>query len=346
MSRTRVLIVDDSGFMRLALKKLLSDAPDIEVVGEARDGLQAVQLAKTLTPDVVTMDLEMPELDGIAATKAVLAEIATKVIVVSSLTEPGAKATFDAFAAGAIDVVAKGSSAMALDLAQLGQELVAKIRACSDRAPPSRRMPPARNTVTGPRRRIDMVVIGVSTGGPRTVAELLKSTGALPFPVVIAQHMPPMYTASFAQNLAAETGLRVREGSSGIALEPGTWTIIPGGTDGFIGNGIGGALVLSVRTDPQATIHPNADLLFESAARVCKSAVGVILTGMGADGTQGAIRFREKKFPVLVQEPSTCIVPGMPGSAIDHGTASQVLSVSDIGKRLAEWGQHTAFMEG
>ena len=346
MSRIRVLIVDDSGFMRLALKKMLTDAGDIEIVGEARDGRQAVQLAKTLKPDVITMDLEMPELDGIAATKAVLLEVATKIIVVSSLTEPGARATFDAFAAGAVDVVAKGSADLTLDLAQLGKELTEKIRACSQKAAPSRRFALSHNTVAGPRRKVDIVVVAVSTGGPRTVAELLKVTGVLPFPVVIAQHMPPMYTESFAQNLAAETGLRVREGSSGIALEPGTWTIIPGGTDGFVGTGIGGALVLTVRTDHSATIHPCADLLFESAARVCKSAVGVILTGMGADGTQGAIRFREKNFPVLVQEPSTCIVPGMPGSAIDNGAASHVLSVPDIGKRLAEWGRHVAATEG
>ncbi len=339
MNRVRVLIVDDSGFMRLALKKLLGDAGDIEVVGEARDGRQAVQLAQTLKPDVVTMDLEMPELDGIAATKAVLEAVATKVIVVSSLTEPGTKASFDAFAAGAIDVVAKGSSELSLDLAQLGKELVAKIRACADRAPPSRRVPLSRNVVTGPRRKVDLVVVGVSTGGPRTVVELLKAAGVLPFPVVIAQHMPPVYTASFAQNLAAETGLRVREGSSGIALEAGTWTIIPGGADGFVGSGIGGSLVLSVRVDPAATIHPNADILFESAVRVCKSPVAVILTGMGADGTHGATRFREKQFPVLVQEPSTCIVPGMPGSAIDHGVASHVLTVPEIGRRLADWGR-------
>lgn len=346
MSRIRVLIVDDSGFMRLALKKILRDAGDIEVVGEARDGRQAVQLAKTLKPDVVTMDLEMPELDGIGATKAVLAEISTKIIVVSSLTGPGTKATFDAFAAGAVDVVAKCSTELSIDLAQLGKDLVEKIRACSDRAPPSRRIPTTRNTVSGPRRRIDMVVVGVSTGGPRTVVDLLKAAGELPFPVVIAQHMPPIYTASFAQNLAAETGLRVREGSAGMALEAGTWTVIPGGTDGIIGHGIGGTLVLSVRTDPAATIHPNADILFESAARLCRSPVGVILTGMGADATQGAIRFREKQFPVLVQEPSTCIVPGMPGSAIDHGAASQVLTVPDIGRRLADWARSISTENG
>jgi two-component system chemotaxis response regulator CheB len=340
VSRVRVLIVDDSGFMRLALKKLLSDAGDLEIVGEARDGRQAVQLAKTLKPDVVTMDLEMPELDGIAATKAVLEVVATKVIVVSSLTEPGTKASFDAFAAGAVDVVAKSSAELSLDLANLGKDLIAKIRACADRAPPSRRAPSSRHVITGPRRKVDMVVIGVSTGGPRTVVDLLKAAGELPFPVVVAQHMPAVYTASFAQNLAAETGLRVREGSSGMALDSGSWTIIPGGSDGFIGSGLGGALVLSVRTDPNATIHPNADLLFESALRVCKSPVGVVLTGMGSDGTQGAIKFRDKQFPVLVQEPSTCIVPGMPGSVIDQGAASHVLTVSEIGRKLADWGRH------
>jgi two-component system chemotaxis response regulator CheB len=346
MSRVRVLVVDDSAFMRLALKKMISDAGDIDVVGEARDGRQAVQLAKALKPDVVTMDLEMPELDGVGATKAILAEVATKVIIVSSLTEPGTKASFDAFAAGAVDVVAKGSSDMSLDLAQIGQELVRCIRGCADKAPPSRRRASIRPTAVAPRRRVDMVVVGVSTGGPRTVVELLKSAGALPFPVVIAQHMPPLFTASFAQNLAAETGLNVREGRSGMSLDPGTWTIIPGGSDGVVGVGLNGAFVFSVRTDPNATIHPNADVLFESAARVCKSAVGVILTGMGSDGTHGAVRFREREFPVLVQEPSTCIVAGMPGAAIDAGAASQVLPVSDIGKRLAEWGRQGPAAEG
>lgn len=345
MKRTRVLIVDDSAFMRLALKKMLTTAGDIEVVGEARDGLQAVQMAKTLKPDVITMAIRMPELDGIAATKAALAEVATKVIVVSSLTEPGTKATFDAFAAGAIDVVAKSSTELTVDIAQIGTELVEKIRACAGTAPAVRNVPTRTNVVKTPRRKIDIVVVGVSTGGPRTVVDLLKNAGELPFPVVIAQHMPPMYTANFAQNLAAETGLVVREGRSGMALGPRTWTILPGGSDGFIGTGSEGTLVLTVRTDPAATIHPNADLLFESAARVCKSAVGVILTGMGSDGTRGANRFSEKQFPVLVQEPSTCIVAGMPGSVIESGAACQVLTVSDIGRRLADWGRQTTATE-
>jgi two-component system chemotaxis response regulator CheB len=354
MKPIRLLVADDSGFMRIAVRKMVADDPEIQVVGEARNGALAVSLARALKPDVITMDVEMPELDGVSATRMIMAERPTPVIMLSSLTQAGARVTLEALEAGAVDFISKSSSFVQLDIVQVDRELREKIRYWGRRplrpgmtwtgvvegTPASPMAPPPPLRVGKVPRSMDLVVVGVSTGGPKTFPLLLKACGRLRCPMVVAQHMPPCYTASFAEHLKQETGLDVSEGEDGMVLSPGRVAIIPGGKDGVIGYGIGGHKLLNIRVVRDAPIHPNADVLFESALRISESPVAVVLTGMGNDGARGSRGFSDRGLPVLVQTPASCIVGGMPQSVIDNGLASAVLSIAEIGAKLREWGAH------
>ncbi len=350
MKPIRLLIADDSGFMRIAVRKMVAIDPDIQVVGEARNGVAAVNLARELKPDVITMDVEMPDLDGVSATRMIMAERPIPVIMLSSLTQKGAKVTLEALEAGAVDFISKSSSFVQLDIVQVDRELREKIRYWGHRSaltgtvgisaagtsPALTPEAPRLRTGKAP-KSVDLVVVGVSTGGPKTFPLLLKSCGALRCPMVVAQHMPPYYTASFAEHLKQETGLDVCEGEDGMVLSPGRVAIIPGGKDGLIGYGIGGHKLLNVRVVPDAPIHPNADVLFESALRVSENPVAVVLTGMGNDGTRGSRRFFDRGLPVIVQTPASCVIGGMPQAVIDSGSATCTLPIADIGNRLREW---------
>jgi two-component system chemotaxis response regulator CheB len=372
----RVLIVDDSGFMRIALRQMLQSEPDIVVVGEARDGLVGVRMAQELKPDVITMDVEMPGQDGIEATRQILRLMnpAPPIIMVSSHTQTGAETTVKALSLGAVDFVSKSSAFLKTDLGKIDQELRAKIKlwgrrqvppvrapaAATPAAAPAARAPtpapapvdapseapkrapdaPGKPRLTAvarpPRQPVDLIVIGVSTGGPRIMTEFLQQIGPIGTPIVIAQHMPEMFTASFAEQLARETGLRVVEARHKMPVEGGMVAILPGGRDGVLGPGSAGRLEVRIVTSTR-TVHPNADMLFHSAAMLAANPVAVILTGMGEDGTEGAGQFARRGAPVLVQDPESCVVGGMPQAAIDAGFAGDVLSLDQIAFRLARW---------
>lgn len=336
----RLLIVDDSAFMRIAIRKMIEIHPDIAVVGEARNGAVAVRMAQELRPDAITMDVEMPEMDGIAATREIMASAPCPIIMISSLTAAGATTTMKALEAGAVDFIPKQSSFVQLDIVKIDAELMRKIRFWAGRrllggagVPPVRR---TERKVAAP-GRVGLVVVGVSTGGPAAMPKLLAAMGRLSCPMVIAQHMPPVFTRGFADHLRAETGLNVVEGSHGLPLEAGMVVVAAGGTDSLVREPFPGRLMLYERAPEQQSIHPNADVLFRSATSVSASVVGVIMTGMGHDGTDGAKALARRNAPILVQEPATCVVDGMPGSAIAVGVASDVLTLEAIGRRLARW---------
>ena len=344
----RVLVVDDSGFMRTALKVLLETDPEIQVVGEARDGREAVEAVRTLRPNVVTMDLEMPVMNGIEATEAIAAEHGSTVsiIMVSSHTQTGAAATLQALTKGAVDFVSKSSSFIQLDLGQMDTVLLPKIHYWARRGFTVRPAPKPDETrhvgvvATEPAadRPLDLVLIGVSTGGPATLPKLLRSMGPLSCPVVVAQHMPELFTAPFAENLRGELGLDVVEGEFNVPLRPGSVVILPGGCDAMIRPLAQerGRFYLR-KGDAGGNIHPSVDLLFKSAAVSATNPVGVILTGMGSDGTEGARELVRRGAPVLIQTPQSATVPGMPEAAIEAGLASDILSPEDIGRRIARW---------
>lgn len=341
-SPIRLLVVDDSGFMRTAIRKMVEREPGITVVGEARNGAIGLEMARSLAPDVITMDVEMPEMDGLEATRRIMREAPAPIIMVSSLTQASADVTVRALREGAVDYISKSSSFVALDIIHIEEELREKIRYWARRrgkSPPP--APPRRSAATPaadrPLASVDLVAIGVSTGGPKTVPDLLARMGRLRCPVVVAQHMPEVFTASFAQQLARDVGLRVVEGTDGQQLLPGTVTILKGGIDTEVVRRIDGRLALWQRLHPEASIHPSVDVLFTTSARAAVQPVGVILTGMGDDGTRGGLEYRRRGFPVLVQEPDTCIVGGMPGAALQAGAASQSLPIPALAARLRAW---------
>lgn len=342
----RLMVVDDSGFMRTAIRKMVEHDGGIQVVGEARNGAVAVEMARSLAPDVITMDVEMPEMNGLEATRRIMRETPTPIIMVSSVTQASADVTVRALREGAVDYISKSSSFVALDIIHIEQELKEKILywarrrglpplpATSATRPATGWQNPAVGRLPGP---VDLVVIGVSTGGPKTVPELLAKTGRLGCPVVVAQHMPEIFTASFAQQLARDTGLEVVEGTDGQELKPGSVTILRGGIDTELVRRANGRFALWIRNHPDQPIHPSVNVLFLSAAKIATQPVGVILTGMGDDGTTGCLELVRRGFPVLVQQPDTCIVGGMPGAAMTAGAATQSLAIPALAATLRGW---------
>jgi two-component system chemotaxis response regulator CheB len=343
----KLLISDDSAFMRIAIRKMVEGHADIEVVGEARTGQMCVEMAETLRPDVITMDVEMPVMDGLEATRQIMARCPTPIIMLSSLTERNSVTTIKALELGAVDFIAKKSSFVQLDIVKIGDELVDKLRFWAKKR--ARLVPSASKPE---RSRIDtslpvsqrktenqgvpgLIVLGISTGGPATLPQTLKAMGKLKCPMVVAQHMPPMFTSGFARHLSTETGLNVVESFDGMEAKPGIVIIIKGGSDAVIREPFSGRIMLYERTSTEANIHPNADVLFRSAATVSCAVVAVVMTGMGRDGMVGAQELVARKAcPVLVQSPDSCIVDGMPSSVIEAGLATAVLDPAALGARL------------
>jgi two-component system chemotaxis response regulator CheB len=295
----------------------------------------------------------MPGMDGIEATRKITTEMAPKpvVIMVSSHTQTGAAATIKALQQGASDFVSKESAFSKTDLGHIDKELRGKIRMLAKRRPgapkPVQPLPltakpttpdarPLSRSPCLPPGQIDLIAIGVSTGGPAILGSFLRAIGKIEAPIVIAQHMPQFFTACLAQSLTEDTGLMVREGDHRKPVLPGEVTILPGSRDAVIAPREGGGFELRL-TQAEGAVHPSADLLFESVAMAARRPVAVILTGMGDDGTRGGRRFAHRNLPVLVQRPDTCVVGGMPGAAIEAGVASESLVLDDIAQRLREW---------
>ena len=352
MTARRILVVDDSTFMRMVLRRIIEAGSGMTVVGEARNGREAVELARDLKPDIITMDVEMPELDGLAAMKQILAgsRPAPIFIMVSGHTQRGTETTIKALSLGAVDFVSKSSSFAAEDFGHVDSELSEKLRYWAAQPPPIPVRSAARATPLAspepavpastlepraPRGKVDLVVVASSTGGPQILAGFLRGAAPLGAPMVIAQHMPAQFTTSLANLLRSETGLDVREGGHRMALPAGSMTIIPGGGDAIVASGPAGYELRL--TTHESLVHPSADLLFETSAMVARHPVAVILTGMGSDGTRGAAQFLRRRLPVLVQDPKTCVVGGMPSAAIEAGVASESLAIAGIGQRLILW---------
>jgi two-component system chemotaxis response regulator CheB len=335
----RALVVDDSGFMRIALRKIIEADGDIRVVGEARNGREAIRMAQELKPDVVTMDIVMPEMDGIEATRRIVKEVAPapRVIMVSASTQEGADATLRALHAGAADFISKSTSFADTDLGSLDAELRVRLRQWRTAASPVPAEPStgrSEASTDGTAGTTDLIVVAASTGGPQALPVLLAAMGPLEPPVVIAQHMPEVFTRSLADHLASEIGLDVREGAMYAPLPQRTVTILPGGQDSVIAFGRTGSFELRPGAGT-GFVHPSGDLLLQSAALTARCPVAVILTGMGADGSSGAAAFRRRGRPVLVQTPESCVVGGMPSAAIAAGVATDILGLEEMGRKLA-----------
>lgn len=339
----RLLVVDDSGFIRTLVRRIVQQESGIEVVGEAANGIEAVELVRQLAPDVVTMDVRMPRMDGVEAVRAIMAERPIPILMLSSFTAEGAPDSVRALRAGAVEVISKASPGGSGEIPQIDRSLCDKVRYWGTHPLPppraARSAAPAGAQPKGisPPLPVDLVVVGVSTGGPTTLPVMLKATGRLRCPVVVAQHMPAMFTANLAKTLRRDTDLDVVEGQDGMALDRPMVVILPGSRDARVERGANGVMVVRTLLDREELVHPSANVLFASALEAARSPVAVLLTGMGRDGAREAARFAARGFPVVVQMPETCVVGGMPQSAIDAGAASHVLDIEDVGSCLRGW---------
>ena len=336
-SPVRVLIVDDSAFMRHAIAKYLEADRDITVVGSAYDGLDALAKIPALKPNVVTLDVEMPRMDGLTALKRIMAECPTPVIMVSSLTQRGARATIQALMRGAVDFIPKPTAGT--DMRTIIEELTLKVKTAAGVrpvAPPApEKAPSAPATKLAPRpfhKGHPLIVIGASTGGPRALQEVLSKLPAdLPAAVVMVQHMPPGFTQSLAHRLDEHSPLLVQEAADGDRLARGLVLLAPGDFH----------LRLNLRRvaldhgPPRHYVRPAADVLMESAAENHGAAViGVVLTGMGSDGTDGAGDIKAAGGKVIAEHESTSVVYGMPRSVVEAGLADWVVPLPDVAAKL------------
>jgi two-component system, chemotaxis family, protein-glutamate methylesterase/glutaminase len=338
----KVLVVDDSSFFRRRITEFLSSDPKIEVVGQAVDGLDAIEKTNELNPDVITMDIEMPRLDGISAVKKIRETRSTPILMFSSLTHDGAKATFEALDAGASDFLPKKFE----DIAGERQEAIKKLCECiyslarkkTISVVPKIKIPPSlRATTTASSRGYQLAVIGASTGGPIAVEKVLKNLPAsYSLPVLLIQHMPASFTGPFAERLDKLCAISVKEAEDGDQLKPGTAYIAPGGRQMRLKkNGRGS--IISIDDEPVATTYkPSVDITFNSIAEDYRGRVlAIVLTGMGSDGCNGAKMLREKGATVWAQDEASCVVYGMPMAIVKENLADKVMSVDEIGMSLA-----------
>ncbi len=356
----RVLIVDDSAFMRRALRQML-EKPGLKVVGTASNGEEGVKEALRLRPDVVTLDIEMPVMDGLTALKAIRTQITPMpaVLMCSSLTSEGSHEALKAMRLGASDVIAKGSSTFCLGAESIADELVAKVRAVAlgrrAKQNVAGRLPGLVATGVGgagkPRveanhrlsASTDLVLIGSSTGGPPVLETVI---GALPAgyraPVVVAQHMPLMFTKSLAERLDAECAVNVEHATNGVAIEAGRVYIAPGGSHTRVVRNRLGRIVLEISGEPASALYkPSVNELFASGAKATQGqgrVVAVVLTGMGEDGLEGARLLKPKGATILAQDVQSCVVYGMPKAVAQAGLADGSLSPDEIGTVLSTLG--------
>ena len=356
--KLKVLVVDDTIFYRKIVSDVLSKFPDVEVVGIASNGQIALSRIKSLKPDLITLDVEMPVLDGLGVLEAIKKEcLDVGVIMVSTLTTRGSKITMKALELGAFDFVTKTDrddpeeNFKALHLAllprvrayarrlefrkslregKLPSKLKSRLAAISDDA--------TRKSFLAKRRaKSDIVAVGISTGGPNA---LIKVLPALPdnlgVPIVLVQHMPPTFTKSLAESLNQKCSLRVKEGEDGEVLEPNTVYIAPGGKQMKVATGVGGKKVVCITNDPpENNCKPAADYLFRSVAKEHRNrATGVIMTGMGQDGTLGLKVMKSFGAVVIAQDAESCVVYGMPKAAVEAGVVDIVAPLDKIAQEI------------
>ncbi|HEY0126879.1 MAG TPA: chemotaxis response regulator protein-glutamate methylesterase [Blastococcus sp.] len=348
MNPIRVMVVDDSVVVRKIVTDVLSADPDIEVVGTAVNGRIAVGKLAQLNPDLVTMDIEMPEMNGIEAVRAIRggaggqAHGRVPIVMFSTLTERGASSTLDALSAGANDYVTKPANvgSVGQSMESVREQLIPKIKALTGRpllpgpARTAAPVPPPRAAAprTGPHTVPAVLVIGSSTGGPEALARVLPQLpAALPVPVLVVQHMPPVFTRQFAQRLDRLSPLRVVEASDGSPLVPGTVHLAPGDHHLVVRSTARGLCTGLSQGPPENFCRPAVDPLFRSAVTAFDGAVlAVVLTGMGSDGRNGAGEIRAAGGTVLVQDQSSSVVWGMPGAISQAGYADEVLPLDRV----------------
>jgi len=346
-----VVVIDDSAFMRKSISMMLESDPGIKVVATARDGRDGIDKIREFRPDLVTLDIEMPVLDGLSALRIIMKEIPLPVIMISSLTSEGAQATLDALNLGAVDFIPKELSYVSVDIRKIREELIAKVKTIAGSRPFRRRPPgiplraaspappgrghqaaPGWNIPAGAGKNLKAVVLGISTGGPFALLQTIPKLGAdFPLGIAIVQHMPPRFTKSLADRLDSLSALNVREAADGDVLAPGTVLLAPGGQH-MTFRRRGGSVVATIGAEPSGSIYrPCADIMFTSAVETFNGPLlGVIMTGMGKDGLEGLRRIKQKGGTVIAQDEESCVVYGMPRAAVEDGVADAILPLEAI----------------
>jgi len=364
----RVLVVDDSGFFRRRVTEILNSDRELEVVGSAVDGAEAIKKVQELRPDVVTMDIEMPVMDGITAVRQIMSLRPTPILMFSTLTTAGAQATLDALDAGAVDFLPKRFEDISLNRDEATRILCERVRAigrhglrasiprsAAPASPPARSRPEPTPPITarpaaaptpaattpraGPRIGVyKLVVIGTSTGGPVALQQVLTKLPAdFPVPLLLVQHMPASFTPAFAQRLNQQCAITVKEASDGDALAPGTALLAPGGKQMVLEARGATAVVRVVDSEPGQTYKPCVDITFTSVAKIFSGkTLALVLTGMGSDGCEGARVLKAGGSAVWAQDERSCVVYGMPAAVVKAGLADEVLALTDIGSHLAQ----------
>ncbi|MGG1661399.1 protein-glutamate methylesterase/protein-glutamine glutaminase [Brevibacillus sp. NRS-1366] len=364
MSKIRVLVTDDSAFMRKVISDILTSDSEIEVIDRAKNGLECIEKCKELSPDVLTLDIEMPVMNGLDALEKLMQDAPLPVVMLSSLTREGADATIQALELGAFDFVTKPSGPISLDIHKVGDRLIERVKAAASARGRFRRkgitsavkpvisnpaaipqaprpvvpiVPTFARSIGGTKSRL--VVLGTSTGGPKALQTVLTQLPAdFPAPIAIVQHMPAGFTKSLAQRLDSLSQIRVTEVTHGEILEPGTAYIAPGGHH-FEVHQVNGRLQAQLhQQEPRGGHRPSVDVLFESVSRLTNvDKWAIIMTGMGNDGTKG-LKMMKEVGPVasLIEDESSCVVFGMPRAAIQAGLADHIAPLEKIPEVLCK----------
>lgn len=339
-SKVRVVIVDDSALMRQLLSSCLSADPEIEVVGTAADPIEARDMIKALNPDVITLDVEMPRMDGVTFLRKIMTLRPMPVVMISTLTQAGAEVTLEALEIGAIDFIAKPTKDIGTVMTELAGELQAKVKTAARvrvRARQFEQKPPKPKPVIGNLSSKKIVTIGASTGGVEALKAVLIHLPANCPPILITQHMPERFTASFARRLNNECAMTVTEACHGDAVEPGHVYIAPGARHLELAKS-SGKFVCRLTDDPPVSGHrPSVDVLFRSAAKIAgPDIVGVILTGMGKDGSEGMVQLRQAGATTIGQDEASSLIYGMPRVAFERGAVQRQYPLHDIADAILD----------
>ncbi|MCB1760014.1 MAG: chemotaxis response regulator protein-glutamate methylesterase [Gammaproteobacteria bacterium] len=333
----RVLVVDDSIFFQRRITEILQRDPAIEVVGKAGDGVAAVAAAQRLQPDVITMDVDMPMMDGISAVRKIMQSRPTPIIMLSAFTQQGAEATLNALEAGALDFLPKNHGGDESSCDHIARHLPQRIHALGRRHQVTASAATSQVQRHAHRRgHYRLLAIGASTGGPVAIQQLLTALPAnFPLPVLVVVHMPESFTPAFAERLNGQCRIGVKEAHDGDQLMPGQAYLAPGGKQMLLEERGGVTRLQIVESRADQTYRPSVDVTLASAAEVYRDGVlAVILTGMGADGKQGASRLKQQGSTIWSQDQQSCVVYGMPQAVEKAGLADRVLPLHEIGPQI------------
>lgn len=335
----RLLLVDDSAFFRRRLKEMLERDPRLKVIGEATNGVEAVEMALQFRPDVITMDIEMPVMDGITATRQIMQQSPCPILMFSSLTTDGAGPTLDAMEAGAVDYLPKRFEDISENREEAIKALNERILALAHPLPALHKGAGESDSPSAiPHEKFKLLAIGASAGGPLALQDILAGLPAsFPLPIVIVQHMPASFTPAFAARLDKLCAITVREAADGDILQPATAYLAPGGKQLLLQGRGGKRLLRVVEAEEGQTYRPSVDITFNSIAELYPSqTLALILSGMGEDGREGARSLKRGGSQVWAQDEASCVVYGMPAAVVEAGLSDRVLPLGEITSALLQ----------